>query len=80
MTPNHRRAPFSDVKARQAIELLRHARFDAVVCDLIMPNTTGMDVFEHVSERPNIAAYLVSERRLPFNQKGIFRHYPELDH
>ncbi|TJZ99038.1 glutathione S-transferase, partial [Bacillus thuringiensis] len=24
-------------------------------------------------------AYLASERRLPFNETGIFRHYPELD-
>lgn len=29
--------------------------------------------------RPNIASYLASSRRLPFNQDGIFRHYPELD-
>jgi glutathione S-transferase len=29
--------------------------------------------------RPRIAAYLASDRRIPFNQHGIFRHYPELD-
>ena len=34
---------------------------------------------DRVSERPNIAAYLASERRIPFNEDGIFRHYPELD-
>ena len=34
---------------------------------------------ERVAKRPNIAAYLASERRLPFNTNGIFRHYPELD-
>lgn len=28
---------------------------------------------------PKLAAYLKSERRLPFNENGIFRHYPELD-
>ena len=28
---------------------------------------------------PNIAAYLGSERRMAFNEHGIFRHYPELD-
>jgi glutathione S-transferase len=33
----------------------------------------------HVAERPRIAAYLASPRRLAFNQNGIFRHYPELD-
>ncbi|TBV72672.1 glutathione S-transferase [Pseudoxanthomonas winnipegensis] len=34
---------------------------------------------ERVAQRPRIAAYLASERRLPFNTNGIFRHYPELD-
>ena len=32
-----------------------------------------------VIKRPAIAAYLDSDRRLPFNESGIFRHYPELD-
>jgi glutathione S-transferase len=34
---------------------------------------------DHVVERPRIAAYLSSKRRIPFNEEGIFRHYPELD-
>ena len=32
-----------------------------------------------VAERPRIKAYLESERRIPFNEDGIFRRYPELD-
>ncbi len=32
-----------------------------------------------VGERPRIAAYLASPRRIPFNERGLFRHYPELD-
>ena len=32
-----------------------------------------------VEARPRLAAYLTSERRLPFDEHGIFRHYPELD-
>ena len=28
---------------------------------------------------PGIIAYLASDRRIPFNEDGIFRHYPELD-
>jgi glutathione S-transferase len=32
-----------------------------------------------IAERPRIAAYLASPRRIPFNNEGIFRHYPELD-
>lgn len=34
---------------------------------------------ERVEARPNVAAYLQSERRLAFNENGIFRRYPELD-
>lgn len=37
------------------------------------------DLQKRVAARPNIAAYLSSERRIPFNTTGIFRHYPELD-
>lgn len=37
------------------------------------------DLAKRVADRPNIAAYLASERRIPFNTNGIFRHYPELD-
>ncbi len=36
-------------------------------------------VHEAVRTRPNIARYLTSERRLAFNESGVFRHYPELD-
>ena len=32
-----------------------------------------------VQERPRIAAYLKSPRRIPFNDHGLFRRYPELD-
>ena len=32
-----------------------------------------------VPEIEGLAAYLASERRMPFNEEGIFRHYPELD-
>jgi glutathione S-transferase len=34
---------------------------------------------EGVRDRPRIAAYLASPRRIPFNNEGIFRHYPQLD-
>jgi glutathione S-transferase len=32
-----------------------------------------------VEKRPNVARYLASPRRVPFNESGVFRHYPELD-
>jgi len=34
---------------------------------------------DRVAARPRIAAYLASDRRIAFNEHGIFRHYPELD-
>jgi glutathione S-transferase len=34
---------------------------------------------DRVAALPRIAAYLRSERRIPFNANGIFRHYQELD-
>jgi len=34
---------------------------------------------DRIAARPRIAAYLASPRRVPFNETGIFRHYPELD-
>lgn len=37
------------------------------------------DLARRVADRPNVAAYLASDRRVPFNTTGIFRHYPELD-
>jgi glutathione S-transferase len=32
-----------------------------------------------IQDRPRVAAYLASPRRIPFNNDGIFRHYPQLD-
>jgi glutathione S-transferase len=34
---------------------------------------------DRVAARPRIAAYIASGRRIPFNEDGIFRNYPELD-
>jgi len=32
---------------------------------------------DSVAGRPRLAAYLASERRIGFNEQGIFRHYKE---
>jgi len=34
---------------------------------------------DRVAKRPRVAAYLASDRRVAFNEYGVFRHYPELD-
>jgi glutathione S-transferase len=38
-----------------------------------------LKIHEGVARRPRLSAYLASKRRIPFNQYGIFRRYPELD-
>jgi glutathione S-transferase len=38
-----------------------------------------VELSTRVSERARLSAYLASPRRIPFNEHGIFRHYPELD-
>ncbi|HJQ63976.1 MAG TPA: glutathione S-transferase family protein [Burkholderiales bacterium] len=46
----------------------------------VAPGYPGLAALhERVAARPNIAAYLGSPRRLAFNDRGIFRHYPELE-
>jgi glutathione S-transferase len=34
---------------------------------------------DRIAGRPNIAAYLKSPRRLPWNDRGVFRHYADLE-
>jgi len=36
-------------------------------------------VHDRIAGRPNVAAYLASPRRLPWNDRGVFRHYAELE-
>jgi len=38
-----------------------------------------LELADRVEALPKIAAYLASERRLDFNEMGVFRRYPELD-
>lgn len=41
------------------------------------PRVAGLHAW--VAQHRRVAAYLASERRIPFNEDGIFRRYPELD-
>lgn len=67
-----------DLSLFQVIEGLRYAFPNAMkAIEKDYPNLVALH--DSVSKRPTIAAYLSSERRLPFSESGIFRHYPELD-
>ena len=73
-----RRLTYVDLSLFQIVEGLRYAfpkrmqAFEKQVPRLIA-------LHDRVAERPNIKAYLASERRIPFNEDGIFRRYKALD-
>lgn len=72
------RLSYVDLSLFQVIEGLRYAFPNAM--KRIEPGHPGLvDLHDRVALRPNIAAYLASKRRIPFNEEGIFRHYPEQD-
>jgi len=73
-----RRVTYADLSLFQIVEGLRYAfpkrmkAFEREIPGLI-------ELRDRVTERPNIKAYLASERRIPFNEEGIFRRYKALD-
>ena len=69
---------YVDLSVFQLIAGLRYA-FPKTMARLAADYPGLADLHERVSKRPNVAAYLESARRIPFNEAGIFRRYPELD-
>jgi len=69
---------YVDLSAFQVVEGLRYA-FPTAMAQLEPKLPRLVALRDRVAGRPRIAAYLHSERRLAFNQQGIFRRYPELD-
>jgi len=73
-----RRLSYVDLSLFQIIEGLRYAfpsrmkRFERKVPDLVA-------LHDRVAQRPRIAAYLASDRRIPFSQWGIYRYFKEVD-
>ncbi len=73
-----RQFSYVDLSLFQMIEGLRYA-FPCAMSKLESKYPRAIALRDRVSARQRIAAYLGSPRRLPFNEDGIFRHYPELD-
>jgi glutathione S-transferase len=72
------RASYADFSMAHVIAGLKYA----------FPKASGKALRNHprlralhdaVYERPGIARYLASDRRLPFDNEDLFRHYPQLD-
>jgi glutathione S-transferase len=73
-----RRLSYPDLSLFQMVEGLRYA-LPQMMKRLERKIPRVVAVRDRVAERPRVAAYLASERRIPFNEMGIFRQYKELD-
>ncbi|WP_114239691.1 glutathione S-transferase [Dyella sp. C9] len=73
-----RRHSYVDLSLFQLMSGLEYA-FPQAMKGLRRRTTRLRALAERVASRPRVAAYLASPRRVPFNEDGIFRHYPELD-
>ena len=73
-----RRITYVDLSLFQIVAGLRYAfpkrmkGFEREIPGLV-------ELHDRVAGRPNIKAYLASDRRIEFNEDGIFRRYKELD-
>ena len=73
-----RRLSYVDLSLFQIVAGLRYAfprrmkRFEKKIPRVIA-------LHDRVAKRPRIAAYLASERRIPFSQWGIYRYFKQLD-
>jgi glutathione S-transferase len=72
------RLTYPDLSLFQIVEGLRYA-FPRATARLEKKHKRVIALHDRVAARPRLAAYLASERRIDFNEQGIFRHYPELD-
>jgi len=72
------RVSYPDLSLLQVVAGLRYA-FPRAMARLERAVPRGVALHGRVAERPRIAAYLASPRRLAFSEEGIFRHYDELD-
>ncbi len=72
------RLSYADLSAFQVVAGLSYA-FPSAMAREVRRIPLLAALCDRVAERPRVAAYLASKRRVPFNEDGIFRHYPELD-
>lgn len=73
-----RRLTYADLSLFQIVEGLRYA-FPSRMKRFERKAPRVVDLRDRTAARPRIKAYLASNRRIPFNEDGIFRHYPALD-
>lgn len=72
------KASYADLSLFQVVSGLRYALPNAMaVAEKKYPRLR--ELCARVAMRPKLVQYLASSKRVPFNEYGLFRHYPELD-
>ncbi|SKA36886.1 glutathione S-transferase family protein [Consotaella salsifontis] len=72
------RMSYADLGLFQTVEGLNYA-FPRRMETLGKTVPRVVSLCRRIAAEPMVKRYLESERRQPFNEDGIFRHYPELD-
>lgn len=71
-------ATYADLSLFQLVEGLLYA-FPKETKKRLAKAPRVASLRQRIAERPRLRAYLKSDRRIPFNEQGIFRHYAELN-
>src|SRR5213082_3947118 len=72
------RLSYADLSMAQVIAGLKYA-FPSASARTLRRRPRLRALHQAVFDRPRIARYAASDRRLDFNNEDLFRHYPELD-
>lgn len=72
------RLSYADLALFQLVEGLLYA-FPRATGRTLQQTPRVAGLHTRVAQHARVAAYLASERRIAFNEEGIFRRYPELD-
>src|SRR5262245_29427066 len=73
-----RKLSYVDLSLFQIVEGMRYA-FPKRMKRMEKKVPRIVALHDRVAQRPRVAAYLASERRVPFSQWGIYRYFKELD-
>ena len=72
------RLSYADLSLFQLVDGLLYA-FPKATRRALMKTPRVAALHDSVAQHKRVATYLASERRIAFNEDGIFRRYPELD-
>jgi len=72
------RRTYADLSLFQVVDGLKYA-FPRMMARLETTVPLVMALHDRIGDRPRLRAYCASDRRIAFNEDGIFRRYPELD-